>query len=170
MTRVRAFTLIELTLVTVIILSLVGLSIPLFRKTFAALSAKDAVFNISKLVSYAQERAVIDRKNYRITFDFNRRTYQLFESNSSAEGIVYVKGDKRFGKVFFLPQGLFFRDAKTGVTQKTQEEYKKHVLFYPDGHCDELSLEVVDAKGNGYSVAVKGFGFGAGIKEVIGEE
>ena len=58
----RGFTLIELTLVTAIILALIGLSIPLFKKTFTNLSAKDAVFNISKLVSYAQEKAVIDRK------------------------------------------------------------------------------------------------------------
>ena len=164
------FTLIELTLVTVIILALVGLSIPLFKKTFLDLSAKDAAFNISKLVSYAQEKAVIDRKNYKVIFDFNRRQYQLSESAQSADGLVYRKGQGRFGKVFALPQGLFFYDPKTDITQKKDEEYKKQVIFYPDGHCDELLLNIVDKRGNGYSITLKGFGSLARVKEVTREQ
>ena len=113
------FTLIELTLVTVIILALLGLSIPLFRKTFLDLSAKDTAFNISKLVTYAQEKAVIDRKNYKIIFNFNQRNYQLLESSRTEDAIVYKKVQKRFGKIFTLPQGLFFYDPKTGATGKT---------------------------------------------------
>jgi Tfp pilus assembly protein FimT len=164
------FTLIELTLVTVIILALVGLSVPLFKQTFSALSAKDTVFNISKLVSYAQEKAVIDRKNYKVIFDFNRREYQLFESGQSADGIVYKKAQDRFGKVFILPQGIFFHDPKTNITQETDKEYRRQVVFYPDGHCDGILIDIVDKAGTGYSVALKGFGSLVQIKEVAREE
>jgi hypothetical protein len=166
---IQAFTLIELTLVTVIIMALVGLSIPIFKKTFLDLSAKDAVFNISKLISYAQEKSVIDRKNYKVTFDFVRRQYQLYETTRTAEGVSYKKVKGWFGKLFTLPPGLSFSDSKFATTQKDEKDYKRQMLFYPDGHCDELLLSVVDAGGRGYSVAVKGFGSLARIKEVTGE-
>ena len=166
----EGFTLIELTLVTVIILALVALSIPLFKKTFTNLSAKDAVFNISKLVSYAQEKAVIDRKNYRAVFDFNHCQYQLFEFDKpSADKDPYKKIQGRLGRIFTLPQGLFFYDSKTGVSQKMEGECKKQVIFYPDGHCSELSINVVDKQGNGYSITLKGFGSLPKIGEVTGE-
>jgi len=168
--RSRAFTLIELTLVTVIILALLSLSIPLFRRTFRDLSAKDAAFNISKLAGYAQEKAVIDRNNYKIVFDFNRRQYQLLEAGQSAQGLAYKKMTSRFGRLFKLPQGLSFYDPKTGLREKPNEEYRKESIFYPDGRCGELSIEIVDNKGTGYAITLKGFGSLPRIKEVTGEE
>ena len=167
--RSSAFTLIELTLVTVIILALLALSIPLFKRTFLDLSAKDAAFNISKLVTYAQEKAIIDRKNYKAVFDFNRRQYQLQESDQTAGGPGYKRMQGRFGKVYGLPQGIFFYDPKTGITQKTGEEYVEEVVFYPDGHCDELLINMIDNRGTGYSITLKGFGSLARIKEVKSE-
>ncbi|MDD5135755.1 MAG: hypothetical protein PHX20_01685 [Candidatus Omnitrophica bacterium] len=167
----KAFTLIELTLVTVIILALIGLSLPLFKKTFTNLSAKDAAFNISKIASYAQEKAVIDRRNYRAIFDFNRRQYQIFEFDKPVKDKdPYKKVAGRFGRVFTLPRGLFFYDPKTGMSSKAEEEYRKQVIFYPDGRCTELSINIADNKGNGYSITLKGFGTLPKIKEVIGEE
>jgi Tfp pilus assembly protein FimT len=166
----EAFTLIELTLVTVIILALVGLSIPLFKRTFSDLSAKNTAFNISKLASYAQEKSIINRKNYKMVFDFNRHSYQLFESGQSRDGIIYAGEKGRFGKNFYLPQGISFYDPKADVTERPGEEYRKQVLFYPDGHCDELSIDVVDKGGRGYSITLTGFGSTARIKEVASEE
>ena len=167
--RSSAFTLIELMLVAVIILALISLSVPLFKKTFSDLSSKDTAFNISKLLTYAQEKAVIDRKNYKMAFDFNQRQYQLLESAPSADGLVYKRSQNRFGRIFTLPQGIFFHDPATDVIQKTSEEYKKQAILYPDGHCDELSIDIIDKEGSGYNIALKGFGSLARIKEVTRE-
>jgi hypothetical protein len=84
----------------------------------------------------------------------------------SADIIAYRKAQGRFARAFQLPQGLFFRDPKTGGTQDAAEEYKKYIVFYPDGHCDELSLDVVDKKGRGCNITLKGFGGTPRIKEV----
>ena len=171
MTRSRAgFTLIELTLVAVIILALVGLSVPLFRKTFSDLSAKDAAFTISKLISYAQEKSVIDRENYKMTFNFTANQYQLFESKQAADKFIYTKVNNRFGRVFTLPQGLSFKDPLGEQAHQKDEEYKKDIVFYLDGHCDSLVIEILDKSGFGYKVTSKGFGSLVEIKEVAGEE
>jgi len=163
------FTLIELTLVTVIILTLVGLSVPLFRKTFADLTAKDTTFNISKLISYAQERAVVDRKNFKITFNFTSGYYQLLESQTSEGKILYKQIRGRFGKAFNLPQGLSFKDKDSENAQARKEEYKKETVFYPDGRSDPIAIDMLDKNMAGYRITSKGFGTPVGIKEVKDE-
>lgn len=151
--RRNGLTLIELTLVTLILLALVGLSIPIFKKTFSDLSAKNTSFNISKLINYAQEMAVLEGKNFKIVFNFQKSTYQLFELDASVNPPAYKKIQGRFGKLFKLPQGVNI----TGT--------KAQMCLYSDGHCDDLKLNVL-VKGRGYSITVQRFGNTADIKEV----
>lgn len=146
-------TLIELTLVTLLLLVITGLSIPTFKKTFQDLSAKDTAFNISKLINYAQEMAVLERKNFKIAFDFEKNTYQLFEIDDSVKPPVYKKASSRFGKLYNVPQGSTIRGEK------------KEVIFYPDGHCDSIKMYVM-FKNKGYSLIVQRFGNDVNIKEV----
>ena len=147
------FTLIELTLVTLLVLILAGLSTPLFKKTLSDLSARNTSFSICKLINYAQEMAVLERKNYKIAFDFKKGRYQLLELSSSGKPPVYKKVTGRFGRLFGLPQGLSLSGSRSGV------------IFYPDGHCDEINVNVLTRLG-GYSVKVKRFGNMVEIKEV----
>lgn len=146
-------TLIELTLVTLLLLVIVGISIPTFKKTFQNLSAKDAAFNISKLINYAQEMAVLEKKNFKIIFDFEKGTYQLFGIDDSAKPPVYKKAPSRFGKLYNLPQGLTIKGEK------------KEVVFYPDGHCDSIKIYIM-FKNKGYSLIVQRFGNAVKVKEV----
>lgn len=151
--RRAGFTLIELILVTFLLLTIIGLSIPLFKRTFSDLSAKDASFNISKLINYAQEMAVLERNNFKITFDFQKGKYQLSELDLSQKPPLYIKVRSRFGKLFGVPQGIRLTGGR------------KEAVFYPDGHCDEIIVNVL-AKDEGYSVIVKGFGNVVDVKEV----
>lgn len=150
-------TLIELTLVTLLILTLIGLAIPLFKGTFQDIAAKDASFNISKLINYAQEMAVLQRKQFRISFDLKNGRYQLFEMDDSKEPVFSKKLSGRFGRIFALPKGISLR------TDRQVE--RQDIYFYPDGHCDTVRLEVL-AKKSGYSLTVKRFGNMVDVKEV----
>lgn len=129
----KGFTLIELLIVSVIILALVFFSTPLFRRSFVNLELKETVSNISKFITLVQQRSIIDRKTYKIFFDFDKNTYQLLE-----EGNNIVPG--RFGKIFYIPQDIEIDGSS------------KEIFFYPDGHCDngnselpqQVSLELTD--------------------------
>ena len=96
--------------------------------------------------------AILERKNFKITFDFLGNRYQLFEMDVSVNPPVYKKANGRFGNLFCTPQGV-------GLMGNV-----KDIIFYPDGHCDELKVDVL-AKGAGYSVSVKRFGNIVEIKE-----
>ena len=101
--------------------------------------------------------AVLERTNFKITFDFQGGKYQLLKIDALSQPPVYKKAQGRFGRLFGLPQGL---DISAD---------KNEVVFYPDGHCDELKLNVL-AGNSGYSVAVERFGNMVRIKEVIPEQ
>jgi len=146
-------TLIELTLVTLLLLVIIGLSIPTFKKTFQNLSAKDTTFNISKLINYAQEMAILENKNFKIIFDFEKGRYQLFEVDDSVNPPVYKKARSRFGKPYNVPEGLAIRGEK------------KDMVFYPDGHCDSIKIYIL-FKDKGYSLIVQRFGSAVSVKEV----
>lgn len=147
-------TLIELALVALLISVIAGLSIPLFKRTFSDLILKDSTFNISKSINYGQEKAIIERKNFKIHFDFQNRSYQLLEMDTAATPHTYKRMEGRVGKVYTLPQELSFKGDKS------------EVIFYPDGHCDEVSIDVFDARGEGYKLIVKGFGSGVTIEKI----
>ena len=157
MKSLTGFTLIELTLVTLLVLIIAGLSTPLFKKTLSDLSAKNTSFSICKLINYAQEMAVLERVNHKIAFDFKKGKYQLLKLSSTAKPPVYVKVTGRFGKLFGLEQGLRLNGDRNSV------------VFYPDGHCDEVRVNVMTKIG-GYSVIVKGFGNMVEIKEAKVEQ
>lgn len=153
----KAFTLIELVLITLIILILIGLSTPLFRRSFSDLTLKDSSYTISKLINYGQEKAIIERKNFKMHFNFQDRNYGLLELDNSTEPPTYKRIGGRFGRTFTLPQGILFKGSKN------------EVIFYPDGHSDEGNIDIFNTKGEGYRIMIKGFGSRVEIKEVKGE-
>jgi len=151
----RGFTLIELILVTAIILVLVGLSTPLFERTFADLVIKSTTYNISKLIDYGWEKAVFQRKIFKMSFDSSHGKYQLLEMDDSVhppQPPVYKAAKGMVGRVFMLPHGLSLKGS-------TNE-----IIFYPDGHCDEAKINVINGKGSGYTIFLNGRGTSLEIK------
>lgn len=151
--RRSGVTLIELALVTLILLTLAGLSAPAFKKTITGLSAKNTAFSVSKLMNYAQEMAVIKRNSYKISFDPNAGTYRLLEETPGPKGPVYTKISGRYGRSFRIGPDLRISGEK------------KEAVFYPDGHCDEITV-TVSSKSSGYAVHARRFGNMVNIREV----
>ena len=84
---IAAFTLIELIIVAAIILMLVAVSSPRFRSTFSDLELKDSSYSIGKIIKYAQKRAILEERKYRVIFDFENQSYRLLvESVDGFEG------------------------------------------------------------------------------------
>lgn len=142
MNKRTGFTLIELLIVSVIILALVSFSTPLFRKSFTDLELKESVSNISRLMGLAQQRAIIERRSYRLLFDFEGMWYRLSRLEGTGRNIKFVDVPDSFGRPFKIPQGV---DAKGNI---------KEIVFYPDGSCsapgperDVIELELTNKNG-----------------------
>ncbi|MDD5449841.1 MAG: hypothetical protein PHO42_04495 [Candidatus Omnitrophica bacterium] len=120
----NSFTLIELLIVSVIILALAAFSTPLFRRSFTDLELKETVSNISKFITYAQHRAIIDKRIYKIDFDFEKNTYRLYGQTGEGDQAQFKSPQDRFGRLFYIPSSITI-DGKFN-----------EIFFYPDGHSD----------------------------------
>jgi prepilin-type N-terminal cleavage/methylation domain-containing protein len=156
--RTRAgFTLIELMLVILLIAVLVGLSAPLFQRSFSDLQLRSTTFNIAKTINYAGEMSIIERVKYRLNFEVENNKYWITRYDSAGGISGYKRIGGKYRKFFFLPEGLEFSGEVREIT------------FYPDGRSDNLEIGIVDKKGNGRLVRVKGFGRSVEIEELKNE-
>ena len=150
----KAFTLIELIIVAAIIAVLVAVSSPLFIATFRDLELKDAAYNLSKLIRYGQERAIIEEKRYRLLFDFEKRAYYLLAEDEKGEEREFAAGGRpasgwkkvtgRFGGYFYLPEGVKFKSDKDKIT------------FLPNGRCDRISVYIINQKNKTIEIKTNG--------------
>ena len=127
----RAFTFIEVVLVTVILLVLAATAVPNFTNTFRHYQLQNISKNMAHLMRYAQSRAITRNVYLKMIINEQDRTYQLLEggpANGEAANAVYERLKSRFGRKFRVPEEI------------NVEATKHEVVFYPDGEIDKVRL------------------------------
>ncbi|MBL7071965.1 MAG: prepilin-type N-terminal cleavage/methylation domain-containing protein [Candidatus Omnitrophica bacterium] len=156
-----AFTFIELIIVATIIAVLMAISSPLFRETFRDLELQDAAYNVSKLIRYAQQRAIVGESIYGLIFDFDGGSYSLkmeveekvvkevtSEDGDTVETTELVKSWQdvtgRFQAAIHLPEGVDLR----GTSDK--------IRFLPNGRCSKETIYVSNRKNKTIQIKTNG--------------
>ncbi|PIU41217.1 MAG: hypothetical protein COS99_06695 [Candidatus Omnitrophica bacterium CG07_land_8_20_14_0_80_42_15] len=140
---VTGFTLIELALVALIIVVLVGISTPLFRKTFSDIELDEASYNIAKFMNYAQAKAVAEIVTTKIYFDFEKNIYWLTENNDPSKPDYFTRVTGRLGRVFSTPRGIDLEGAASTL------------VFYPSGRSEDFKISLKNQNGRVKLVRVK---------------
>jgi Tfp pilus assembly protein FimT len=117
-------------LVAVIILVLVALSAPLFRKTYEDLSFTVYAKGIFNTLYYCRERSILERKTYAIIIDNEKNTYNIFVENRDS-GEFEISTDSR-RSVFKIPEGIEI------------ETDRENIFFRPDGYMDPAIITITD--------------------------
>lgn len=138
----RGFTFIELALATIVILILVGLATPLFRKPFSDLQLKNTGQTIVRLIRYAQAKAIAERRYTRINFDLDQGTFWSTVKNEDSLG-QFQRIEGKWGQVFKAPKGTSIYLERPLIT------------FYPDGSCDQTEIKLSDGKGKDLSISIE---------------
>jgi len=152
----QAFTLIELCIVILVLSIIVSVATPKFRNTYETIKFRSTVYNIAKLMNYARDRAIIERKPVRLRFSKDDDSFFLEtlkkdeeESDSRSSRRSRKKEDEyeiikgSIGQKMFFPKGVEF-----DLDEPDRQDY---VTFYPDGQSDECVLYI---KGEGRSDVV----------------
>jgi Tfp pilus assembly protein FimT len=140
--RNKAFTFIELVLVTTIILVLIGLVVPAFRKSFYDIKLRDACQTMVQLMRYAQTQAIAERKFCKINFDFERGTYQLTVADDNLpDEFKNITG--RWGNIFTVPEGISINGELP------------FIIFYPDGNLDKTKIVISDNEAKTFTINVQ---------------
>ncbi len=129
----RAFTLIELILLALILAVLAAISTPLFSKTFSSLRLRDSAYNLAKLVNFVQEKAVLEGRVYKLALDAKKGRYYVMVSKGP-EAKKFIHLEEKIGRVFTLPEGIEMKADK------------KEVFFYPDGHSGKATVTLSGGK------------------------
>ena len=128
--RKRGFTLVEILAVLLLLGVLTGLAIPRFTTTTRDLELANSARNLAKLLTYAQERAIVERVPHQAVFDPVGGRYWLSRLEPQGEQTVSVRIAGRYGRTVAIPQGMTFRFPE------------RPIQFYPDGSSDPFSIEL----------------------------
>lgn len=121
------YTLIELILLSIIILAIIAVSTPQFKKTFSDLELRDASFNIARLINFIQEKAILEGVPYKLRLDTQENRYYFTKLDPELSN-KYVRLKERVGRIFVLPRDIKLNSDNT------------EIVFYPDGHSDKASI------------------------------
>lgn len=131
--RSSAFTLLELLMVMALVGILLGLALPRFASTTQDLRLVNSARNLAKLLTYAQQRAIMERLSYQALFDGAAPSYWLQREHRDGSQSTYERIQGRYGRVTTFPAGIDVR-----VSEET-------IVFYPDGTSDPFTIELSGA-------------------------
>ena len=135
------FTFIELMLVTVIIGIIISISTPLFQRTFDAIQLENLAANLTKLMQYSREKAIVERLQYRIVFDIYRGQYRLeVEEDPLNNPGEFYRLKSRWGKENSIPEGISLEMEKNAIN------------FYPDGRISQSTIYLTNKNGKTYTL------------------
>ncbi|MBL7131937.1 MAG: prepilin-type N-terminal cleavage/methylation domain-containing protein [Candidatus Omnitrophica bacterium] len=140
----NSFSLVELLLVVVILGILIGLSTPLFRKTYSNFQLADSAKNLVSLMRFAQTSSIVERLRYRIVFDSGKSKYWLSKESDLSQPAVFSKIQGKFGRTVAIPKDINIEFANDNIT------------FYPDGTVDEVNIDFSNRDNKVYTVTTEG--------------
>lgn len=132
----RAFTLLELVFVLVIISTTLALAAPSLRGWSKGSKLRDAGDEFLAMTRYARGQAVAGGRVYRLYVDANAGTYQL----TAQDGAEFRQLGTAWGRQFILPEG--FRIAMTDEQGGALEA----VEFYPSGRTQVARVRITSGE------------------------
>ena len=139
----RAFTLLELILVVLILAALVGLSTPMFRNTFGSVQLSSAYSDLTNVLNYARQSAIFDRAEYRAILKSDESKFWVEHKVLEESGPVFKRPQGKMARIYSLPSGINI------------DSDKDYLVFYPDGKADAATITI----GNGskaYTLTTEG--------------
>jgi general secretion pathway protein H len=150
----KGFSLLELTIVLVIMSLSVALVTPYLARFSTNLEVKTSAQRISGILRYCRNEAVQKGKAQQILFDTAAREIRIQEVvNPNEEGKeAEKKGERTPGKKYMLPEGIQIHDLKIPPTEFSSE--LPAIEFYPNGGSNGGSFLLERENQKGYRIKV----------------
>lgn len=128
--------MLELIVVVTILGILLGVMTPLFRNSYTNLEVRDTYKTLAAVFRHAQERAIMEEREFRVNINRFERTYWLSYREDPMEfPAKFVDLTTDAGRVRALPETvklLFIEGAKYDRKSRS-----RHITFYPNGAADK---------------------------------
>ena len=141
--RDRAFTLLELILVLVILSTVLAMAAPSLRGFFASRQTHDTAAQILALTQFARSQAISEGIVYRLNFDTLECTYWLTARQAGA----FERLKTEFGQSFTLP-----KDMVMELEELDKEEGQMFLKFTPQGTVTAGIVRLIDRAGRALEI------------------
>ncbi|MFC1807539.1 Tfp pilus assembly protein FimT/FimU [Candidatus Omnitrophota bacterium] len=135
------FTLIELMLVCILILVLVSISTPLFKRTYEDLRITTSAKELASVMRFCREKAIFERNSYRLILDSDEKTYKVFQKDDKDNKYKPLKS--RWGKIFRIPNSI------------SLESKEDQIDFMPNGSSTSASIYLANREGTTYTISIE---------------
>ncbi len=147
----RGVTLLELIVVISILSIMLGVMTPLFRNSYTNLEIRNAYKNIAAVFGHAQERAIMEEREFRINFDRRQGAYWLSYRDDPMEfPAKFVDLNTDAGRVRFVPGAVkltFIEGAKYD-----RKSGARSITFYPNGTADRATVQFRSTSGDSFRI------------------
>ena len=135
----KAFTLLELILIMIILCTVLAMAAPSLRGFFTSRQLNDMTEQILAMTRYAKVQAVFESRYHRVNFDPYQRLYWI----SSRRESLYERLDNNFGNLYSIP-------AEIDVTfdNVSYEDGIYYFEFDPEGYSKEAAVRLKDNQDN----------------------
>ena len=139
----KAFTLVELILVMVVVSVVVSLAAPRLRGFFVSRQTADAAAMVLSLTKWARSEAVSQGRCVRLNIDLTGAACWL----TVQEGGLFVAPRSEIGRRFAAPEG-----AAISIVSDSTAPAPAYIEFRPSGRSDAAAIEIRGASGQTFQV------------------
>jgi|GEM_PF-1975627 len=132
----KAFTLIELLLVLIILGVIAGMTAPFFGESYNLMALRGASDDAANLMRYAQSQAGLRGLTYQMIFSGDPGTYQLRRASTAKwqKQEIFENIPAASGRAIKLPAGI------------TLTSEKNNMKFFPDGSIEKNRVTFSNGK------------------------
>lgn len=138
------FTLLELMLVAVIILCLVALSTPLFKRTYEELKLTSSAREINAILNFCREKTIFERRPHEFRIDADKGSYRIFTESENEKEKELKPLSGRWGRTFTIPKG---------ISLETEAE---EISFSPGGSATPAVIYLSNSEGKNRTIEIEG--------------
>jgi type II secretory pathway pseudopilin PulG len=171
--KARAFTLLELLLVMVILIVLAGIVWPNLGRTTSRAKLEHSVRQLAELMKLGRAEAMSTGKSYRCRFDVGGMKAMIEEeTNPQKQPGVYETIPAGWGQVdlgadnikclsiLFDPWESQLKEEEAKILEPENEAEKNGlgppIMFYPDGTSDTVSILLGDQNDRNFTLKING--------------
>lgn len=169
--RDRAFTLIEVMVVVVIITILVGALVPEFSGTFVTIQMRARSGEVGDMMAYCYSSACAQQTDYRLNFDPEwNRVWVTREVESETGERSYQPVQPIGTHSLTLPEIVRFDVEEMELGLNAGEEGCYYIQFRRDGTADFCRMKLIAHRGDAIEIALNGLTGRVTIRELPPEE